>query len=126
MITVTNIRNIDHTAYDEVWAIVRSFKNPGNLKHVPELSPSWNLFRQYLPVTEHWKVENRGTPGHLCSNIFKGDADCNGQEDAQRICLAGQAWRVYRFSLFLLRRSYMPQEHRRRHPSARWDSEFKV
>lgn len=59
MITVTNIRNVDHTAYDEVWAIVRSFKNPGNLKHVPELSPSWKLFRRYLDLrnTGRWNAE---------------------------------------------------------------------
>lgn len=59
MITVTNIRNVGHEAYDEVWAIVRSFKNPGNLKHVPELSPSWKLFRQYLDLrnTGRWKTE---------------------------------------------------------------------
>lgn len=48
MITITNIRNIDYTAYDEVWAIVRSLKNPGQMKHVPELSPSWRLFKRYL------------------------------------------------------------------------------
>ena len=59
MITVTNIRNVDHTAYDEVWAIVRSLKNPGNLKHVPELSPSWKLFRRYLDLqnTGRWNAE---------------------------------------------------------------------
>lgn len=41
MITITDIRNVNFAAYDEVWAIVRSLKNPGNMKHVPELSPSW-------------------------------------------------------------------------------------
>lgn len=29
MITITNIRNINYTDYDEVWAIVRSFKESG-------------------------------------------------------------------------------------------------
>ena len=59
MITVTNIRNVDHTAYDEVWAIVRSLKNPGKMKHVPELSPSWVLFRRYLDLrnTGRWNTE---------------------------------------------------------------------
>ena len=59
MLTVTNIRNVDHTAYDEVWAIVRSLKNLGNLKHVPELSPSWVLFRRYLDLwnTGRWNIE---------------------------------------------------------------------
>lgn len=56
MITVTNIRNVDHTAYDEVWAIVRSLKHPEKMKHVPELSPSWRLFKQYLQLrnTGRW------------------------------------------------------------------------
>ena len=59
MITITDIRNVDHEAYDEVWAIVRSLKNPGKMKHVPELSPSWNLFRQYLQLrnTGRWNTE---------------------------------------------------------------------
>ena len=40
MITVTNIRNLNYADYDEVWAIVRSLRNPGRLKQVTELSPS--------------------------------------------------------------------------------------
>jgi len=48
MITITNIKNIDYAIYDEVWAIVRSLKHPGKMKHVPELSPSWELFKKYL------------------------------------------------------------------------------
>lgn len=48
MITVTEIRNVNYAAYDETWAIVRSLKNPGKMKHVPELSPSWALFKKYL------------------------------------------------------------------------------
>ena len=51
MVTVTDIRNVNYAAYDEVWAIVRSLKNPGRMKHVPELSPSWNLFQR-------WKIES--------------------------------------------------------------------
>ena len=50
MITVTDIRNVNHAAYDEVWAIVRSLKNPGRMKHVPELSPSWALFKKYMQL----------------------------------------------------------------------------
>lgn len=59
MITITNIRNVDHAAYDEVWAIVRSLKNSGKMKHVPELSPSWKLFRRYLQLrnTGRWNSE---------------------------------------------------------------------
>lgn len=59
MITITDIRNVDHAAYDEVWAIVRSLKNPGNLKHISELSPSWNLFKKYLQLQDSgwWNTE---------------------------------------------------------------------
>ena len=52
MITVTNIRNTNFAAHDEVWAIVRSLRNPGKMKHVPELSPSWKLFRTYLALRD--------------------------------------------------------------------------
>ena len=36
MNTVTNIRNLNYADYDEVWAIVRSLKNPGRMKQVAE------------------------------------------------------------------------------------------
>ena len=52
MVTITNIKNIDYAAFDEVWAIVHSLKYPGKMKHVPELSPSWNLFKQYLALRD--------------------------------------------------------------------------
>lgn len=59
MVTVTNIRNIDYSVYDEVWAIVRSLKNPGQMKHVPGLSPSWSLFKKYLELrdTGNWNKD---------------------------------------------------------------------
>ena len=59
MVTVTNIRNIDYLIYDEVWAIVRSLKNPDQMKHVPGLSPSWNLFKKYLELrdTGNWNTD---------------------------------------------------------------------
>lgn len=53
MITITNIRNVKPNQYDEVWAIVRSLKNKAqHIKHVPELSPSWDLFKQYLRLRD--------------------------------------------------------------------------
>lgn len=56
MITITTISNVDYSLYDEVWAIVRSLKytNP-KIKHVPELSPSWMLFKKYLSLRESGK-----------------------------------------------------------------------
>ena len=54
MITIGNFKDINDT-YDEVWFIVRSLKNglPKPLTetqqyyHVPQLSPSWDLFKDY-------------------------------------------------------------------------------
>ena len=59
MITITDIRNVNYKVYDKVWEIVRSLKNPGNLKHVPELSPSCNLFKKYLQLQDSgwWNTE---------------------------------------------------------------------
>lgn len=59
MITVTGIRNVNYAAYDEVWAIVRSLKNPGKMKHAPEMSPSWALFKKYLQLrdTGKWNTD---------------------------------------------------------------------
>lgn len=59
MVTVTNIRNINYPVYDEVWAIVRSLKIPGRMKHVPELSPSWGLFKKYLELRDagNWNTD---------------------------------------------------------------------
>lgn len=49
MIYIKNIREVNKYDYDEVWAIVRNFKNPSSwMIHVPELSPSKNLFFKYL------------------------------------------------------------------------------
>lgn len=55
MITITNTRNINYEDYDEVWAIVRSIKNPGKMKYVTELSLSWNLFKTYLALRDAGK-----------------------------------------------------------------------
>ncbi len=59
MISITNIRNIDISKYDEVWAIVRSLKNPGRMQQVPELSPSWALFKRYLGLRDagQWNTD---------------------------------------------------------------------
>lgn len=45
MIAIKSIRNVRYKEFDEVWAIVRSMKNPSKyIKHVPDISPSLNLF----------------------------------------------------------------------------------
>ena len=60
MITIARISDVEYRRYDEVWAIVRSLKygNP-RIKHVPELSPSWSLFRKYREMVENgeWNDE---------------------------------------------------------------------
>lgn len=51
MVTVTVMSKVDYSIYDEVWAIVRSLKYANQkIKHVPELSPSWSLFKKYLAM----------------------------------------------------------------------------
>lgn len=52
MITITDIRSVNRSAYDEVWAIVRSLKYPGKMKQVAELSPSWDLFKKYMQLRD--------------------------------------------------------------------------
>ncbi len=60
MIVTENIRNVRNGNYDQVWAIVRSLKNPGKtLIHVPELSPSLRLFWDYRYWAQHgiWNAD---------------------------------------------------------------------
>lgn len=61
MLYTGSFSDIGKRPYDEVWLIVRSLKampKGDNIKHVPELSPSWNLFKSYL----NWK--ERGIWNH--------------------------------------------------------------
>lgn len=53
MVTIQQMSKVNYAEYDEVWAIVRSLKyaNP-NIRHVPELSPSWALFKRYLSLRD--------------------------------------------------------------------------
>lgn len=98
MITVTTIRSINYVDYDEVWAIVRSIKNLGKMKHVPELSPSWNLFNTYLSLRNAGKwntasFRNIYVPTFL--QEMQNAAACNKitelidlDRKGKRICLA--------------------------------------
>ena len=60
MVSIMQISDINYADYDEVWAIVRSLKyaNP-RLRHVPELSPSWGLFKRYMSMRDNgtWNEE---------------------------------------------------------------------
>lgn len=51
MITIGSFKEINNT-YDEAWLIVRSLKAMPKCNvpvfHVPQLSPSWDLFKDYL------------------------------------------------------------------------------
>lgn len=53
MVTIRSLSGLNYKEYDEVWAIVRSLKyaNP-SIKHVPELSPSWGLFKTYMRLRD--------------------------------------------------------------------------
>lgn len=54
MIDVKNIREVQVSDYDEVWACVRSIKDPQKygMIQVAELSPSVSLFHAYLQARE--------------------------------------------------------------------------
>lgn len=75
MITISDIRNVNYAAYDEVWAIVRSLKNPGKMKHVPELSPSWDLFKKYMRLRDSGKW-NADTFRNSYVPIFLKEVTC--------------------------------------------------
>lgn len=51
MVTIGSFKDISDK-YDEVWLIVRSLKSMPTCSipvyHVPQLSPSWDLFKNYL------------------------------------------------------------------------------
>ena len=53
-----SFNDIDCSKYDEIWLIVRSLKNMpygNNIYHVPQLSPSPDLFHTYLSLKESGK-----------------------------------------------------------------------
>lgn len=52
MIHTQNLKAVKASDYDEVWVIVRNLKYPPQFQfeHVPELSPSWPLFKTYLDL----------------------------------------------------------------------------
>ena len=57
MIAIGNL-NTDRSQFDEVWGIVRSSRQlPKDVFHAPLLSPSNELFQQYL----HWRAEGEWT-----------------------------------------------------------------
>lgn len=63
MVFVGNMKDASHLVEncDEVWAIVRSLKTkPQGVKQVPELSPSWALFKRYLSLRDNnnWNEES--------------------------------------------------------------------
>ena len=82
MITVTEIRNVNYAAYDETWAIVRSLKNPGKMRRVPELSPSWALFKKYLRLRDADKIMAGMEAQRKLSELIELD------KQGKRICMA--------------------------------------
>ena len=76
MITLGNFKAFKPENYDEVWIIVRSIKDKSflskynNVFHVPELSPSMELFMCYLSwkhgdVWDKYKFDNNYLPMFL-------------------------------------------------------------
>lgn len=121
MIIVTNIRNVDYTAYDEVWAIVRSLKHPEKMKHVPELSPSLKLFKQYLQLRNTGRWNSKAFQDLYVPTFLQEMQTAAARKKLNELVWLDRHERRIALILFLLQRNYMPQEHRRRHPSARWN-----
>ena len=76
MITLGSFKDIDPQEYDEIWLIVRSLKDRSiltrynNVRHVPELSPSSELFAKYLEwkrsgAWDQFRFENGYVPTFL-------------------------------------------------------------
>lgn len=91
---IGNIANLQNTVrqndIDEIWVIVRSYKNPISafdgvpVIHVPELSPSPGLFKSYL----NWR--NRGEWGinmFLCTYVPWFLRDMLEEDARQRLSL---------------------------------------
>jgi len=60
MIAIRNIRDVNKEKFDQVWLIVRSAKTvPDGMRHVSELSPSWDLFAKYRQLKKdgHWDAQ---------------------------------------------------------------------
>lgn len=58
-IVVSSVKDLYNFEYDEVWAIMRSYDGTRGYRHVPQLAPSWNLFRLFLSLRDsgNWNRE---------------------------------------------------------------------
>lgn len=76
MVYLVDLRHADPVKFDEIWLVVRSVGKAesltrySNVKHVPELSPSTNLFFQYRKWAKNGKwtrttFRNRYVPQFL-------------------------------------------------------------
>lgn len=90
MIIIDRINGIKQGECDEVWAIVRSFKNSSPwIKQVADLSPSSALFRQYNNI---WKPNgewNRDTFQQKYTPTFLRQI----AQDPKAIALLNELWR---------------------------------
>lgn len=99
MIHISNIQNQNlgcSDVADEVWAIVRSGKRvPFWMQHIPELSPSWELFKQYLTWRDcgHWNketFEQKYVPRFLSEFKDGGEQVLNTLVELKRLDDAGK------------------------------------
>ena len=59
MIYIGNMREVRKGAFDQTWAIVRSFKSSSNwMTQVQTLSPSWDLFGKYQDLKKQGRWNN--------------------------------------------------------------------
>ena len=80
MIYIKSIRNVKYDEHDEIWAIVRSMKNPNShITQVAALSPTLNLFFKYreLAAKNAW---NKDAFKNIYVPQFLQDLKANQQE----------------------------------------------
>lgn len=72
MVTIVNLKTVKVDAYDEVWAIVRSYKKPrSGVTQRAELSPSWGLFNWYRKMVEQNKWGREAFEGFYAPTFKK-------------------------------------------------------
>lgn len=99
MIKTVSIRNLKTDDFDEVWIIVRSAKKlnanllaNAKVKHVPVLSPSYNLFVSYLNWAKagEWNKEKFRNE---YARIFLREMRSHAAKAALKLLAAKAAWK---------------------------------
>ena len=121
MIVITNIRNVNPKQYDEYWGIVRSMKNkPIWCTQVPELSPSWDLFKWYLNAKKNgnWNIESFRS--HYVPVFMQEMQSPQAKAKVRELIEKHKASKKNLLVLLLHRRMAVPQKHSGSHAAGKW------